>query len=241
MNNQKETRNFSKNRGNKLNRILVVEDDENLQLLYRSVLEHAGFSVVTASSGTEALARLENFHVELIITDIMMPEMDGYELLESLRDGKIELPVLMITAKADFEDKKRGFQLGTDDYMTKPVDVNEMVLRVEALLRRAKINHSNQLNIGNTTLDQETYEVRQNEKVSVLPQKEFLLLYKLLAYPNKIFTRQQLMDDIWGLDTNTEERTIDVHIKRLRTRFEASEDFQLITVRGLGYKAEVKR
>ncbi|EOH92098.1 response regulator transcription factor [Enterococcus villorum] len=222
-----------------MNRILVVEDDENLQLLYRSVLEHAGFSVITAKNGEEALARLENIQVELIITDIMMPEMDGYELVKNLRESKIEIPVLMITAKADFEDKKRGFQLGTDDYMIKPVDVKEMVLRVEALLRRAKINHSNQLIIGKTILNQETYEVKGTKQTTVLPQKEFLLLYKLLAYPNKIFTRQQLMDDIWGLDTNTEERTIDVHIKRLRTRFEGDSDFQIVTVRGLGYKAEI--
>lgn len=222
-----------------MNRILVVEDDENLQLLYCSVLEHAGFSVVMAKNGKEALAQLENVSVQLIITDIMMPEMDGYELLEYLRESKIEIPILMITAKANFEDKKRGFHLGTDDYMTKPVDVNEMILRVEALLRRANITHSNRLIIGKTILDQETYEVRGSEQVTVLPQKEFLLLYKLLAYPNKIFTRQQLMDDIWGLDTNTEERTIDVHIKRLRARFEGSVDFQIITVRGLGYKAEI--
>lgn len=222
-----------------MNRILVVEDDENLQLLYRSVLEHAGFSVITAKNGEEALARLENIQVELIITDIMMPEMDGYELVKNLRESKIEIPVLMITAKADFEDKKRGFQLGTDDYMIKPVDVKEMVLRVEALLRRAKINHSNQLIIGKIILNQETYEVKGTKQTTVLPQKEFLLLYKLLAYPNKIFTRQQLMDDIWGLDTNTEERTIDVHIKRLRTRFEGDSDFQIVTVRGLGYKAEI--
>ncbi|MBF8807327.1 MAG: response regulator transcription factor [Enterococcus lacertideformus] len=224
-----------------MNRILIVEDDENLQLLYRSVLEHAGFSVLTAKNGEEALARLENFYVELIVTDIMMPEMNGYELLSSLRQSKIEIPVLMITAKADFEDKRRGFHLGADDYMTKPVDVNEMVLRVKALLRRAKIHHSNQLLIGETTLDQETYDVRRKGQITVLPQKEFILLYKLLSYPSKIFTRRQLMDDIWGLATNTEERTIDVHIKRLRTRFEAIDDFQIITVRGLGYKARIKK
>ena len=224
-----------------MNRLLVVEDDGNLQLLYRSVLERAGFSVITAANGEEALQRLENYQIELIITDIMMPGMDGYELLEHLRESRIEVPVLMITAKADFEDKKRGFHLGTDDYMTKPVDVNEMVPRVEALLRRAKINHSSQLVIGKTTLDQETYEVRIAEQATVLPQKEFLLLYKLLAYPNKIFTRQQLMDDIWGLDTNTEERTIDVHIKRLRSRFDHVDDFRILTVRGLGYKAVIGR
>lgn len=222
-----------------MNRILLVEDDERLQQLYQSVLERAGFLVFAVANGTEALKQLESTQVEVIITDIMMPVMDGYELLETLRSSRVETPVLIITAKADFEDKKKGFQLGTDDYMTKPVDVNEMVLRVEALLRRAKINHSHQLNIGQTSLNQETYEVIKQGQAILLPQKEFQLLYKLLSYPNKIFTRQQLMDDIWGLDTNTEERTIDVHIKRLRTRFIENDDFQIITVRGLGYKAVI--
>lgn len=220
-----------------MNRILLVEDDERLQQLYQSVLERAGFLVFAVANGTEALKRLESTQVDVIITDIMMPVMDGYELLETLRSSRVETPMLIITAKADFEDKKKGFQLGTDDYMTKPVDVNEMVLRVEALLRRAKINHSHQLNIGQTSLNQETYEVIKQDQAILLPQKEFQLLYKLLSYPNKIFTRQQLMDDIWGLDTNTEERTIDVHIKRLRTRFIENDDFQIMTVRGLGYKA----
>ncbi|OTP25594.1 response regulator transcription factor [Enterococcus mundtii] len=222
-----------------MNRILLVEDDERLQQLYQSVLERAGFLVFAVANGTEALKRLESTQVDVIITDIMMPVMDGYELLETLRSSRLETPVLIITAKADFEDKKKGFQLGTDDYMTKPVDVNEMVLRVEALLRRAKINHSHQLNIGQTSLNQETYEVIKQDQAILLPQKEFQLLYKLLSYPNKIFTRQQLMDDIWGLDTNTEERTIDVHIKRLRTRFIENDDFQIMTVRGLGYKAVI--
>lgn len=222
-----------------MNRTLLVEDDERLQQLYQSVLERAGFLVFAVANGTEALKQLESTQVDVIITDIMMPVMDGYELLETLRSSRVETPVLIITAKADFEDKKKGFQLGTDDYMTKPVDVNEMVLRVEALLRRAKINHSHQLNIGQTSLNQETYEVIKQDQAILLPQKEFQLLYKLLSYPNKIFTRQQLMDDIWGLDTNTEERTIDVHIKRLRTRFIENDDFQIITVRGLGYKAVI--
>lgn len=222
-----------------MNRILLVEDDERLQQLYQSVLERAGFLVFAVANGTGALKQLESTQVDVIITDIMMPVMDGYELLETLRSSRVETPVLIITAKADFEDKKKGFQLGTDDYMTKPVDVNEMVLRVEALLRRAKINHSHQLNIGQTSLNQETYEVIKQDQAILLPQKEFQLLYKLLSYPNKIFTRQQLMDDIWGLDTNTEERTIDVHIKRLRTRFIENDDFQIITVRGLGYKAVI--
>lgn len=232
---------FRKMRKSVMNRLLVVEDDENLQLLYQSVLKRAGFSVILAFNGEDALRKLENNHVDLIITDVMMPAMDGYTLLDTLRGSNIETPVLIITAKHAFEDKKRGFHLGADDYMTKPVDVNEMVLRVEALLRRAKINHSQRLIIGETCLDQETYEVTCKEDAMILPQKEFLLLYKLLSYPNKIFTRQQLMDEIWGIDTNTEERTIDVHVKRLRTRFENNQDFQIVTICGLGYKAVIKK
>ena len=185
-----------------MNRILVVEDDPQLQLLYRSVLERAGFSVITALNGEDALKKLEATHIELIITDVMMPEMDGYDLVGSLRNARFDMPVLMITAK------KRGFKLGADDYMTKPIDVNEMILRVEALLRRSKINYSSILTIGQTKLELDTYTVVQNQHSFILPQKEFLLLYKLLSYPNKIFTRQQLMDDIWGLDTNTEERSM---------------------------------
>ena len=172
------------------------------------MLERAGFSVITALNGEDALKKLEALHIELIITDVMMPEMDGYDLVGSLRNARFDMPVLMITAKADFEDKKRGFKLGADDYMTKPIDVNEMILRVEALLRRSKINYSSILTIGQAKLELDTYTVVQNQHSFILPQKEFLLLYKLLSYPNKIFTRQQLMDDIWGLDTNT-ERTND--------------------------------
>ena len=169
----------------------------------------------------------------------MMPDMDGYELAQSLREANYELPILFITAKDSFEDKKRGFTLGIDDYMVKPIDVNEMILRVEALLRRAQIVHTKELIVGKTQLNQETYQIKREIQEMTLPQKEFLLLYKLLAYPNKIFTRQQLMDEIWGLDSDTDERTIDVHIKRLRTRLEKNPDFTIETIRGLGYKAVI--
>jgi DNA-binding response OmpR family regulator len=222
-----------------MNRILIVEDDENLSLLYQSALKNERFEVFRAMNGVDALNILDKQFIDLIISDIMMPDMDGYELAESLREAGYELPILFITAKDSFEDKKHGFTIGVDDYMVKPIDVNEMILRVDALLRRAQIVHTKELVVGKTRLDQETYQIKTTDQTETLPQKEFLLLYKLLAYPNKIFTRQQLMDEIWGLDSNTDERTIDVHIKRLRTRLEKNSDFSIETIRGLGYKAVI--
>ena len=222
-----------------MNRILIVEDDENLSLLYQSALKNERFEVFRAMNGVDALNILDKQFIDLIISDIMMPDMDGYELAESLREAGYELPILFITAKDSFEDKKRGFTIGVDDYMVKPIDVNEMILRVDALLRRAQIVHTKELVVGKTRLDQETYQIKTSDQTETLPQKEFLLLYKLLAYPNKIFTRQQLMDEIWGLDSDTDERTIDVHIKRLRTRLEKNSDFSIETIRGFGYKAVI--
>ena len=222
-----------------MNRILIVEDDENLSLLYQSALKNERFEVFRAMNGVDALNILDKQFIDLIISDIMMPDMDGYELAESLREAGYDLPILFITAKDSFEDKKRGFTIGIDDYMVKPIDVNEMILRVDALLRRAQIVHTKELVVGKTWLDQETYQIKTSDQTETLPQKEFLLLYKLLAYPNKIFTRQQLMDEIWGLDSDTDERTIDVHIKRLRTRLEKNSDFSIETIRGLGYKAVI--
>lgn len=222
---------------NKMNKILIIEDDLNHLELYKSFLLQSQFKVVTAQDGKEALEILDKQAVDLIITDVMMPEMDGYEFSGLLREAGDETPILMITAKDTFEDKKKGFRIGIDDYMVKPIDVNEMVLRVEALLRRAKILHENELRMGNTTLYQETLQIEENDNRMELPQKEFQLLYKLLAYPNKIFTRQQLMDEIWGYDSDSDERTVDVHIKRLRDKLHKNIDFQIVTVRGLGYKA----
>ena len=213
-----------------MNRILIVEDDENLSLLYQSALKNERFEVFRAMNGVDALNILDKQFIDLIISDIMMPDMDGYELAESLREAGYDLPILFITAKDSFEDKKRGFTIGIDDYMVKPID---------ALLRRAQIVHTKELVVGKTRLDQETYQIKTSDQTETLPQKEFLLLYKLLAYPNKIFTRQQLMDEIWGLDSDTDERTIDVHIKRLRTRLEKNSDFSIETIRGLGYKAVI--
>lgn len=223
-----------------MNKILVIEDNENLARIYQSILSKNYFDVFITSDGQQALDLLEKIHVDLIITDVMMPNMDGFEFASLMRDAGFEVPILMITALDSLEDKKRGFKLGIDDYMVKPIDLDEMVLRVEALLRRAKIAHTKQLTVNETILDQSSYNVMFNNQQLTLPQKEFQLLYKLLSYPDKIFTRQQLMDEIWGLDTDTDERTIDVHIKRLRDRFSDNSDFEIVTVRGLGYKAVIE-
>lgn len=222
-----------------MTKILIIEDDLDLANLFKSVLEHADYEVSTASNGKVALDFLDKKYVDLIITDIMMPEMSGLEFAEAMRQVGEEVPILVITAKDSFEDKKHSFKIGIDDYMVKPIDVKEMVLRVEALLRRSKIANSRHLTVGETTLNQDNFSVTMGEEVISLPQKEFLLLQKLLSYPDKIFTRQQLMDQIWGLDSQTDERTIDVHIKRLRDRFPNNPDFSIQTIRGLGYKADI--
>lgn len=221
-------------------RILIVEDDTELSQLFKRVLERNGYAVITACDGLDALNKLETEYTDLIISDVMMPNMDGYELIREIREAKIDIPVLMITAKDGFQDMQVGFSSGTDDYMVKPVNVNEMVLRVGALLRRAKMISERRLVIGNTTLEFDSFSIISNNKSQILPQKEFLLLYKLLSYPNHIYTRQQLMDDIWGMETETEARTVDVHINRLRDKFRDSDDFEIITVRGIGYKAVKK-
>ena len=216
--------------------ILVVEDDAKLRSLFCTVLSGNGYLAIPAKSGEQALELLDSEYVDLIISDIMMPGMDGYELIRRLRDSRYTLPILIITAKERFEDKQRGFLAGTDDYMVKPIDVNEMVLRVGALLKRARIATERRITCGSTLLNYDAMTVTVDGVETLLPQKEFYLLYKLMSYPNKIFTRQQLMDEIWGVDSTTEERTVDVHINRLRERFRDCTDFLILTVRGLGYK-----
>lgn len=218
--------------------ILVVDDNDSIRRLITTYLINDGYNVFTASNGLEALEALDREHMDLMIADIMMPGMDGYTLTEELRSSNYNLPILMITAKESFEDKKKGFLAGTDDYMVKPIDFDEMLLRVAALLRRAKISNEHKIVIGDVVLDYETLTVKTKAEEILLPKKEFLLLFKLLSYPKKIFTRQDLMDEIWGMDNDTDERTVDVHIKRLREKFDSLEEFQIITVRGLGYKVE---
>lgn len=217
-------------------RILVVEDDAELRQLFRRVLEKNGYQALEAADGQQALDVLDTNYIDLIISDVMMPVMDGYELVRSLREADIAIPVLMITAKDAFDDMRRGFLSGTDDYMVKPVNVNEMVLRVGALLRRAQMISERRETLGNTTLIFDTLTVQRGDSAVSLPQKEFLLLYKMAASPGRIFTRQQIMDDIWGVESETDPHTVDVHIGRLRERFRDNPDFEIVTMRGLGYK-----
>ena len=221
-------------------RVLVVEDDAALSQLFCRVLTRNGYLAFAASDGVEALALLEREYIDLMIADVMMPRMDGYALVHALRESGSKIPVLMVTAKDDFPAMQQGFLSGTDDYMVKPVNVNEMALRVRALLRRAQMINERRQTVGSTVLEYDSLTVYRDGRGMVLPQKEFQLLYKLLSFPGRIFTRQQLMDDIWGIDSETEARTVDVHINRLRDRLRDNPDFELVTVRGLGYKA-VKR
>jgi DNA-binding response OmpR family regulator len=220
--------------------ILIVDDDRNTRRLYRAVLEADGYQVSEACNGNEALDVMEQEHIDLAVVDIMMPGMDGYEFTKTLREADEALPVLMVSAKQLPEDKRKGFLVGTDDYMTKPVDEEEMLLRIKALLRRARIVSERRIVIGEVVLDYDSYTVTKRDQVIELPQKEFLLLYKLLSYPGKIFTRIQLMDEIWGAESDSGWETVTVHIGKLRKRFEGWEEFEIISVRGLGYKAVKK-
>ena len=220
--------------------ILVVEDDANTRKLMETVLVQNGYQPILAKDGLEALELLDKKHVDLAVLDIMMPRMDGFELTKMLRETDCSLPILMVSAKEAPADKKRGFLIGTDDYMVKPVDEEEMILRIGALLRRSQIAYEHRLTVGGTTLDYDAFTLTSSGQTLSLPQKEFLLLYKLLSYQNKIFTRRQLMDEIWDMDSESDERTVDVHINRLRDRLRGNPDLEIVTVRGLGYKA-VKR
>ncbi len=218
--------------------ILIVEDDRELRRLFARVLLKNGYSVKEVSNGQEALDAMDKSFFDLIISDIMMPVMDGYEFVRLLRDSGNTTPVMMITAKDAFDDMRQGFLSGTDDYMVKPVNVNEMLLRVGALLRRAQMMSERRQTLGGTVLEYDTFTVVCEGESIVLPQKEFMLLYKMASYPGKIFTRQQLMDDVWGYDSDSDTHTIDVHIGRLRDRFKDNGDFKIVTMRGVGYKVE---
>lgn len=217
-------------------KILVAEDDKELRHLFQHVLVKNGYSVRGVSNGKEALEVLGSDYYDMIISDIMMPEIDGYMLVQQLREAGNMIPVLMITAKITFDDMRQGYLSGTDDYMVKPINVNEMVLRVGALLRRAQIMNERRLVMGNTTMECDSLMITTSDGNMVLPQKEFMLLYKMASYPGKIFTRQQLMDDIWGYETESDTHTVDVHIGRLRERFRDNTDFKIVTIRGVGYK-----
>ncbi len=217
-------------------KILIAEDDRELRRLFAHVLIKNGYTVKEVGDGKEALDAIDAEYFDLIISDIMMPVMDGYEFVRLLREAGNTTPVLMITAKDAFDDMRQGFISGTDDYMVKPINVNEMVLRVGALLRRAQMINERKQTIGNTVLECDTFTVSRDGESMVLPQKEFMLLYKLTSYPGRIFTRQQLMDDVWGYDSDSDTHTVDVHIGRLRDRFKDNKDFKIVTMRGVGYK-----
>lgn len=221
-------------------KILIAEDDVELRELFTHVLLKNGYSVTGVSNGKEALEAMDNTYFDLIISDIMMPVMDGYELVRSLREVGNNIPVFTITAKDAFDDMRLGFLSGMDDYMVKPVNVNEMVLRVGALLRRAQVMNERKLTIGSTLMECDSLTVTCNGESMILPQKEFMLLYKMASYPGKIFTRQQMMDEIWGYDAVSDTHTVDVHIGRLRDRFKDNTDFRIVTMRGVGYKVEKK-
>lgn len=217
--------------------ILVVDDDKNTRRLLKAVLETEGYTVSTAENGEDALDVMDKEVVDLVVLDIMMPTMDGYEFTKTLRDVNNNLPILMVSAKHMPEDKRKGFLVGTDDYITKPIDEEEMLLRIKALLRRAKIANEHKITIGDIVIDYDSLSVTKDGETQELPQKEFMLLYKLLSYPGKIFTRIQLMDEIWGSESDTGWETVTVHIGRLRKRFENWSEFEIQSVRGLGYKA----
>ena len=220
--------------------VLIVDDDKNIRKLMKAVLERAGYNVYTAEDGQVALELIDGVKIDVAIVDIMMPNMDGYEFTKTLRQGNADLPVIMVSAKQLPEDRKKGFLVGIDDYMVKPVDSEELLLHLKALLRRARINDERKIVIGEVVIDSDSLTVTKNGISQELPQKEFQLLYKLLSYPDKIFTRIQLMDEIWGMDCETGWETVTVHVARLRKRFEGWSEFEIQSVRGLGYKA-VKR
>lgn len=222
-------------------RALVVEDDIELRKLFCRVLTRNGYETFEAADGIDALDVLDRESVDIIISDIMMPKMNGYELAESLREAGYTLPILMITAAEGFADMKRGFNAGTDDYMVKPVNLDEMVLRVNALLRRARMISERRETIGSTVIDYDTMTVSWQGNTVELPQKEFQLLYKLASYPGHIFTRQQLMDEVWGIDTETDPHTVEVHVGRIRDRLKLNPDVEIVTMRGVGYKAVKKQ
>lgn len=220
--------------------ILVADDDKNTRMYFRAVLENNGYTVSVTDNGENALDIMDKEHVDLVVLDVMMPKMDGYEFTKILRESNNNLPILMVSAKQLPIDKNRGFAVGTDDYMTKPIDQDEFLYRIKALLRRAKIANERKIVIGSVTLDYDSLTVTRGDEIQELPQKEFLLLYKLLSYPGKIFTRIQLMDEIWGAESDTGWETVTVHVGRLRKRFEGWNEFEIESVRGLGYKAVKK-
>ena len=221
-----------------MSKILVVDDDPHIRELVQVFLHNEGFEVVEASDGVDALSKLDSVKVDLAIIDIMMPNMDGWELCRELR-AMFDIPILMLTAKAETNHKLKGFELGTDDYLVKPFEPLELVARVNALLKRYRIAVSQAIQVGGLSMDRKTFEVTVNGENLTLPHKEFELLFKLASYPGRTFSREQLIEDIWGFDFRGNDRTLDVHINRLRERFpEGKYSFKITTIRGLGYRLD---
>lgn len=220
--------------------ILIVEDDKNLRKLIVTCLKKNNYNTYEATNGEEALDVLDKNFTDLVITDIMMPKIDGFELVKELRESKYNVPILLITAKGGIEDKKCGFTLGADDYMVKPIDIEELALRVQVLLRRAQTTNEKKIKLGDLVLNYNQISVTRNDKIYPLAQKEFYLLYKLVSTPNTIFTRQEIIDEIWGLESESDYRTVDVHIKRIREKLSDVTEFEIITIRGIGYKCIIK-
>lgn len=220
--------------------ILIVEDDRNMRLLTSARLADL-YMVVSACDGVEALEILHKGGVDMVVADIMMPRMDGYELLKTIRDEGNNIPFLLLTAKESLDDKQHGFSLGTDDYMTKPFSTDELLWRVGALLRRSNIAQSKKIEIGNVTVDSEKYSVYNNTEYIEFPKKEFDLLFKLLSYPDRIFSKEQLLDSVWGVNAESGEETIKTHISRIRNRLKNITEFSIVTIKGLGYKADITK
>lgn len=222
-----------------MTKVLIVEDEESMRILMEVKLKK-DYEIFTANNGKEALKILENVKIDLMLVDVMMPEMNGYELIRTLRANKNEIPAIMITAKTAMADKLKGFESGIDDYMTKPVDFDELKARIKVLLRRSKINKEKEIRIGEVTINSETFSVRKGKEILYLPKKEFLLLYQLLSYPEIIFTKEQLLDEVWGIDSESDATTIRTHMNRLRNKVEKFTEFEIHTIRGVGYKGEIK-
>lgn len=220
--------------------VLIVEDDNHTRKLVDTVLKEEGFITHLASDGIKALDVIDQAHIDIILLDVMMPNMDGFKFASILRGANYTTPIIMITAKDNINDKKRGFHLGVDDYIVKPFEEEELILRINALLRRSQINHKKIINIGDVELNFNTLTVSSKNKNIVLPQKEFLLLFKLLSFPNRIFTKQDLFLEIWGLNSESMDHTVTVHINRLRKKFEPFNEFKIVTLRNLGYKAVIE-
>lgn len=220
--------------------ILIVDDDRNMRLLTSARLENL-YTVVTACDGVEAMELLHRGGIDFIIADIMMPRMDGFQLLETVRSEGYTIPFLLLTAKETLNDKKQGYSLGTDDYMTKPFSSEELLWRVNALFRRANIAQDKKIHIGGITIDSEKYAVYSDQEYIEFPKKEFDLLFKLLSYPNQIFSKEQLLDSIWGVNSDSGEDTVKTHVSRIRNKLSGISEFTILTIKGLGYKADIRK